>query len=198
VDADDAELLAGLRRGDPATFNRAYAKHRAKVYGFLLRLSRRRDVADDLLQETWMKLARSAPSLREDSSLLPWLFSVARNEFLSWRRWSLLDVTRLLSFEAESAEAHDVGPQGKTEASARLALIERALGELSRSSREVLLLVGVEGIEQEQVADILGIGYAALRQRLSRARAELAQRVAALEERTASAKLKRTTERGAT
>jgi RNA polymerase sigma-70 factor (ECF subfamily) len=198
VDVDDAELLSGLRRGDPASFNRAYAKHRARVYGFLLRLSGRRDVADDLLQETWMKLARSAPSLRDDTTLLPWLFTVARNEFLSWRRWSILDVTRLLSFGAESAEALDAGPERKTEASARLALLERALGDVSRSSREVLLLVGIEGIDQEQAANILGIGHAALRQRLSRARAELAHRVSALERRVASAKRKRTTERGAT
>ena len=56
--------------------------------------------------------------------------------------------------------------------------MEQALASLPPASREVLLLVGVEGFEQEQVAQMLGIQYAALRQRLTRARAQLAERLA--------------------
>ncbi len=186
VDTEDHELVQGLRRGEPAAFNRTYAKYRARVYGFLLRLSGRRDVADDLLQETWMRLARSAGDLREDTALVSWLFTVARNQFLSFRRWSVLDVTRLLSF---GAEGHDTvpGPEARSEASARLSILERALLELSADAREALVLVAVEGVEQEEAAQILGISYAALRQRLSRARAELDERITILDARATRA-----------
>ncbi len=182
VEAEDHELVQGLRRGDPGAFNRAYAKHRARVYGFLLRLSGRRDVADDLLQETWMRLARAAADLREDTTLLSWLFTVARNQFLSYRRWSVLDVTRLLSFGTESQDT-DPGPEARTEAAARLGAMEQAIGGLSADAREALLLVAVEGFEQEEAAKVLGISYAALRQRLSRARAELDKRITTLDAR---------------
>jgi len=78
--------------------------------------------------------------------------------------------------------------------------LERALAELPTASREVLVLIGVEGIDQERAAAILGIGYAALRQRLARARAELARRMegAALEKAGAQAKMKQRTEGDAT
>ena len=109
---DDAEILAGLRRGEPAALGRAYAKYRARVYGFLLRLSGRRDVADDLLHDTWIKLARAAPGLREDTVLLSWLFTVARNEFMNYRRWSLLDLTRLFALGAREPDL-DLGQIGR-------------------------------------------------------------------------------------
>jgi RNA polymerase sigma-70 factor (ECF subfamily) len=65
--------------------------------------------------------------------------------------------------------------------------LERALASLPPASREVLLLVGVEGFEQEQAAAMLGITYDALRQRLARARAQLAERLAMVETREALA-----------
>jgi RNA polymerase sigma-70 factor (ECF subfamily) len=192
---DDVEILAGLRRGDPAALGHAYAKYRARVYGFLLRLSGRRDVADYLLHDTWIKLARAAPALREDTVLLSWLFTVARNEFVSYRRWSLLDLTRLFALGAHGPEV-DAGPEAQSESAARVARLERAIVALPPASREVLLLVAVEGIDQEEVARILGIKYAALRQRLSRARAELAQRFRALSSRRPE--IKKAPQRGAT
>ena len=198
VEADDRDIVKGLRRGDAAAFNRAYAKYRPRVYGFLLRLSGRRDVADDLLQETWLRLARSASDLREDTVLLSWLFTVARNQFLSFRRWSVLDVTRLLSFGAETLDAIAIpGPEARSEATARLTLLERALLELPTEMREALLLVAVEGVEQEEAAAILGITYAALRQRLSRARTELDKRVS-LHDTRAGDKLAEQRSRGTT
>ena len=184
VEVEDQELVQGLRRGDASAFNRAYAKYRARVYGFLLRLSGRRDVADDLLQETWIRLARAAADLREDTALLSWLFTVARNQFLSYRRWSVLDVTRLLSFGAESHELAP-GPEARTDAALRLTTLEQAIVGLSADAREALVLVAVEGVEQEEAAKILGISYAALRQRLSRARAELDKRITTLDARAA-------------
>jgi RNA polymerase sigma factor (sigma-70 family) len=196
VDVDDRDIVEGLRRGDAAAFNRAYATYRPRVYGFLLRLSGRRDVADDLLQETWLRLARSASELREDTVLLSWLFTVARNQFLSFRRWSVLDVTRLLSFGAETLDVIP-GPEARSEATARLSVLERALLELPTEARETLLLVAVEGVEQDEAARILGISYAALRQRLSRARAELDRRVS-LHDTRAGDKLAEQRSRGTT
>jgi RNA polymerase sigma-70 factor (ECF subfamily) len=173
---DPAEkvIVDGLRRGERGAFDAAYDRHRARVFGFLLRLARRRDVAEDLLQETWLRLARAAPSLAEDTDLAAWLFTVARNQFVSWRRWAALDLSRLVTMGDEPIASAEPSPADATDATRSMARLEAALGSLPAAQREVLLLVGVEGFDQEQAAEILGVRYDALRQRLSRARAELA------------------------
>ena len=181
-DPAEQPLIDGLRRGDRAAFATAYDRYRARIHGFLLRLSGRRDVAEDLFQEVWLKLARSAPRLREDTDLAAWLFTVARNEHVSYRRWSMLDVSRLVALGDEGSYAsHERAPDALTDDARAMHRLERALAALPAASREVLLLVGVEGFDQEQAAAMLGVRYDALRQRLARARAQLAVALEKLE-----------------
>jgi RNA polymerase sigma factor (sigma-70 family) len=178
-DADSRDTLERLRRGDPAAFDRVYSTYRAPVFGFLRRLSRRNDVAEDLLQETFLRLARASAGLAEDTNLRAWLFTVARNLYVSHRRWEVLDVSRwLASVDDAQVPSGAPGPEAETESARAIARIEAAINGLSASSREVLILVCIEGLGQEEVAAILGLRYDALRQRLARARAELAEKLA--------------------
>jgi RNA polymerase sigma-70 factor (ECF subfamily) len=142
-----------------------------------LRLARRRDVAEDLFQETWLKVARNAPRLRDDTRLAPWLFTIARNAWVSHQRWALLDVSRLVTLGDEpTSAAYGEGPDEQAAAAQMAARLERAIGALPGALREALLLVCVEGFDQKEAAEILGIRHDLLRQRLTRAR----ERVAAL------------------
>jgi RNA polymerase sigma-70 factor (ECF subfamily) len=178
-DPTERPLIDSLRRGEGRAFDAAYAKYGARVYGFLLRLSGRRDVAEDLFQETWLRLARHATRLAEDTDLRAWLFAVARNAWVTYRRWSLLDVSRLVALEESAPPVTAASdPEARADAARRLERLERALAGLPVASREVLLLVGVEGFDQHEAAAILGISYDALRQRLARARAQLAESLA--------------------
>lgn len=176
-EAPDRQLVDRLRRGDATAFDRVYSTYHPRVFSFLLRLSGRRDTAEDLAQETWIKLAKAAPGLREDTTLAPFLFTIARNAFMSHRRWAMLDLSRIVTFglEAMSAATSEPTPETHHERARAIALLEAALQSLPVAAREVLLLVGVEGMEQEEVAKVLGLSYDTLRQRLSRARAQLAE-----------------------
>lgn len=196
----ERDLVERLRRGDAAAFDRVYADYHARIFSFLLRLSGRRDTAEDLAQETWLKLAKAAPTLREDTTLAPLLFTIARNAFTSHRRWAMLDLSRIVTFglEAMSSAAGEPTPEAQHERARAIALLEEALATLPVESREVLLLVGVEGMDQEEVARILGVSYAALRQRLSRARAALAEKMARLEARSGRARAAKAREAGET
>lgn len=187
-DPSERPLVDALRRGESRAFDAVYGKYRARVHGFLLRLSGRPDVAEDLFQETWLKLARHAPRLAEDTDLRAWLFTVARNAWVSHRRWSMLDLSRIVALDDDAqppARAPD--PDARADAARRVERLERALASLPPASREVLLLVGVEGFDQEEAAGMLGITYDALRQRLARARAQLAERLAMVETKEALA-----------
>ena len=90
----ELRLVARLKAGDPAAFEAIYEAYRPRLFGFLVRLSRRRDLAEDLLEETWLRLVTRAETLGDDTPLAPWLFAVARNLYLSWRRSRGVDAAR--------------------------------------------------------------------------------------------------------
>ncbi len=181
--APERDLVDRLRRGDPQAFDRVYATYHHRLFSFLLRLSGRRHIAEDLAQETWLRLAKAAPTLREDTTLGPYLFTIARNAFMSHRRWAMLDLSHLVTFglDAIGSTATAASPETEHGRAVAVALLEAALKQLPLASRDVLLLVGVEGMDQEEVARVLGVTYDALRQRLSRARAQLAETMDRLE-----------------
>ncbi len=169
-----ALLLQALREGDRSAFDVVYDLYRPRIHGWLLRMTRDGAVAEELLQETFLRLAGHADRLNHDTNLRAWLFTVARNLERSRRRWAWLDASRLLAW-ADVPRAPAPSPEdlaGATEAQRRL---DEALAELSPTSREVLLLVVYEGLEPREAALVLGIRPDALRQRLARARAELAE-----------------------
>jgi RNA polymerase sigma-70 factor (ECF subfamily) len=169
-------LVERLRQGDADAFDAVYAAYNGPLFTFLLRLSRRRDVAEDLLEETWLRLVGHAGRLRADTTLGAWLFTVARNLHISYNR------SRMLEDSAEATlialwpfNLHRSSPFEAAAASELERRIERALAELPTSLREALLLVGVAGLDHSDAADICGITPAALRQRLHRARETLSQ-----------------------
>lgn len=178
---DERALIEGLRRGERASFERVYDRYAGRIHGFLLRMTRDAASADDLAQDTWLAFARAAGTLRDGSDLAAFLFTIARNEARSHRRWSLLDLLRLALPERD--DVCDPAPEQDLRVDAARAgeRLERALADLPPAHREPLLLVCVEGFEQERAAEILGVSPVALRKRLSRARAELADALDRLE-----------------
>jgi len=174
----DQELVARLKQCDTAAFDELFERYRARLYGFLVRLSGRRDVAEDLLQETWIRLATRVSSLREDARLAPWLFTVARNLYCSYRRSKLLAARRILEFSRlRTAAETPVSPFEAAALDESERRIERALASLPLRCREALLLVSVEGLTPSEAAAICNLDPAALRKRLSRARAQLAAKI---------------------
>lgn len=169
-------LVARLRAGDPDAFDVVHDYFNARLFNFLARLSRRREVAEDLLEETWLRLVARATQLRPDTRLGPWLFTVARNLHLSYRRSRLLEDSHaagligLWPSGSPQPSPFDVAAAGETGRR-----IEAALGVLPVAYREALLLVVVEGLKPTEAAEICGISPEAMRQRLSRARAALTQ-----------------------
>ncbi len=171
------QWVNGLRAGQPAAFDAAYAHFRPRLFTYLARLCNRRDLAEDFLQDVFLRLARSAPTLAEDTDLAAWLFTVAGNLVRSHQRWRLVDFARLSEVLWASKTETTLTPFDAVEASQAERAVERGLRALSLSDREVLLLVGVEGLSPAQAAAVLGLKPEALRQRLSRARSRLAEQL---------------------
>lgn len=176
-------LVRRLRASDPGAFDDIHAEFNSRLFNFLARLSRRREVAEDLLEETWMRLIDSAPRLRDDTRLGPYLFTVARNLYISY--------CRSRSIEDEHASALlGLWPSGSPGPSPIESTIARETGEridealvaLPAKYREALLLVAFEELRPAEAAVVCGITPEAMRQRISRARTMLAHRLEALAE----------------
>jgi RNA polymerase sigma-70 factor (ECF subfamily) len=170
ADAALAALVARLRRGERAAFRELHVRFAQASFGFLLRLAGRRDVAEDLHQEVWLSIAQHAARLAPDTDLAAWIYTIARNRFVSSRRRADVvaagsDVTAVAALAAGPPPSDDPGCRD----------LERALASLPEIHREVLLLIGVEGLEVAQAAAVLEIKPDAARQRLARARAALAE-----------------------
>lgn len=171
-------LVARLRTGDAGAFDEVHAAFNTRLFNFLCRLSNRRDVAEDLLEETWLRLVRHAHRLRPDTSLGAWLFTVARRLYVSYRRSRMLEDSRA----AGLIGLWPCGSQGPSpfealsigEAHRRVAA---AFAELPVRYREALLLVAVEGLKHAHAAEICGVSAEVMRQRVSRGRAMLMDRL---------------------
>lgn len=174
----ELSLVVRLRAGDADAFDEVHAAYNTRLFNFLARLSNRRDVAEDLLEETWLRLVRHAGRLRPDTRLDAWLFTVARHLHVSHCRARLLEDSR-------SAELLGLWPSASTERTP-FELLEageaqrRVAGELATMPviyREALVLVALEGLRPFEAAEICGVSSETMRQRLSRARSLLAERL---------------------
>jgi len=174
----ELQLVVRLRAGDPAAFDVVHGAFNVRLYNFLARLSNRRDVAEDLLEETWLRLVKHAGRLRPDTRLGPWLFTVARHVHASYCRSRLLE-------DAHAAGLMGLWPHGRPgpspfeamEAGETERRLATAIASLPLPYREAVLLVVVEGLRHSEAAEICGVTAEAMRQRLSRARALLARRL---------------------
>jgi RNA polymerase sigma-70 factor (ECF subfamily) len=171
-------LVARLRAGDAAAFDAVLEAFNTPLFNFLARLSRRRDVAEDLLEETWLRLVARAPALREDTCLAPWLFTVARNLYASYCRSRLVEDSHVASliglWPCGTPQPSPFESTAATESERR---IETALAALPVLYREALLLVGIQGLSITEACEVCGISPEAMRQRVSRARVLLARRL---------------------
>ena len=178
VDRDsELALVARLKARDSDAFDEVYAAYNSRLFNFLARLTRRREVAEDLIEELWLRVVANSTRLRDDTRLAPWLFTVARNLFASYCRSRLLDydaVAYLSLWPVQPAEPSPFEAAAATELQRR---VEVALATLPGSYREALLLVAQEGLTPAEAAAVCGIKPEAMRQRLSRARAMLAKRL---------------------
>jgi len=186
VDRDwEFSLISRLRAGDLDAVDEAYRVFNRRLFGFLARLSRSRELAEDLAEETWLKLVSHARDLRPDTELARWLYTVGRNLYFSYARSRALEagVSAGLDFWPHSIAGSS--PFEDTAANETSRRIEAALASLPAMYREVLLLVGVEGLTPTEAAVICGVTPESLRQRLHRARALLSERMQGPTEATA-------------
>jgi RNA polymerase sigma-70 factor (ECF subfamily) len=174
----ELELVARLKGADSDAFEVVHAAFNTRLFNFLARLSRRRDVAEDLLEETWLRFVDALPRLKDDTRLGPLLFRIARNLHISYcRSRAIEDQYAPGMIGLWPSGSPDPSPFEATVARETGERLDEALAALPALYREALLLVGVEELKPADAAAICGITPEAMRQRNKRGPAMLAKRL---------------------
>ena len=171
----DSALVAAARKGDMRAFERLYRLHSGKVMGLCLRMTRRRDVAEDCVQQTFIRAWRSLAAFEGRSAFGTWLHRIAVNEVLTFQR---NHGTRAESDGEAVEDAQDAPAESPREYdSGEVMDVERALATLPPGSRHVVVLQTVYGYSHEEVAEMLGIAVGTCKAQLHRGRRLLRERM---------------------
>jgi RNA polymerase sigma-70 factor (ECF subfamily) len=145
-------LMAGVARGDQAAFERLYVATRAKLFGVVLRILRRNDLAEEVIQETYLKIWNNAGSF--DAKLatpITWMVAIARNRALDVvRRKSEVSIED--EPEAMETAGEERNPLARQEMTDELKRLLGCLGQLDEERRRLVLLAYYGGWSREQLA----------------------------------------------
>lgn len=173
----EARLVARAKAGDVQAWSRLYQEHFDGTFRHILHLTGDRDVAEDLVQETFANAMVSLPRFRGESRLSTWLSGIAINIVRGhWRRQkSARKAHDGLVALHEVAPRKDAAPDQAGLQRARAEALYAVLSELPETLREVFVLRELEGLRASEVAEQLGISEGNVNTRASRARARVRQ-----------------------
>ncbi|CAL75389.1 RNA polymerase ECF-type sigma factor [Bradyrhizobium sp. ORS 278] len=145
-------LLAAVAKRDEAAFERLYAATRAKLYGVVLRILHRQDLAEEVVQETYVKVWNNAAQFDPAvSSPITWMAAIARNRAIDLVRkrgeLSLEDEPSALEVAAETPD-----PLARREMSEELKRLLECVGRLEPDRQKLVLLAYYNGWSREQLA----------------------------------------------
>jgi RNA polymerase sigma-70 factor (ECF subfamily) len=164
---EDAALMSRYATGDAQAFNILYGRYRNKLYRYLVHQCRDRTAADDVFQEVWDRVIRSAERYKPTAKFSTWLFHIAHNCLVDHYRQNGRRATHLQSIDDHADELIDSQPQPEQQASdAELAIaLRRALQSLPTEQREAFVL-HEEGLNLDELAEVTATGVETAKSRL--------------------------------
>lgn len=182
--ATDEELFLRYRdRDDADAFVAIYDRYAAPVFGFLRRFLRNSAAAEDLVQQTFLRMHEARASFDPTLRLRTWIFTIARRLAIN-----LLERERRAA-DSPSEEPIDGAPTPEQQAATRgeLRRLEAALTQLAHDDAILVLLAKFEGLTSEELGSVLGCSADAAKMRLHRALRRLGELLETEAEQTRSA-----------
>jgi len=178
----EIELARELAAGEPQAFERFVEHFRSKIFHYSWLICGQRDDAEEVAQETLLKVFESFEQLREPERVRAWVFRIARNACLMQRRKSVFAPQHELSMEdlppgAEIEDAAAQLPDSQLQGGELRALLDRVIAELPPAYRPVVLLRDLEELSTEETAEVLDLSLDVVKTRLHRARVAMRQKL---------------------
>ena len=190
VHSSDEQLMLAFSMGEVSAFEALVRRHRGPVFNFIFRSTGHAARAEDLLQETWLKVIRGAQDYQPRARFTTWLYTIARNLCVdSARKESFREVVSLDSpigrdgVEQPIAECLADGQPAPDRAaynSSLRPLLEQALMSLPKDQREVFVLREYSGVPFKEIAAVVGMSENTVKSRMRYALEGLRKRLAEL------------------
>src|ERR1035437_9846033 len=175
----DETLMLAYRDGDAAAFEALYARHRSRLFRYLLHQCGRREQADELFQEIWMSVIRARSGYEVSAKFTTWLYRIAHNPlidgFSAWGRLAEFE----LDVRDEEGEMPDCPapvceqPERLLERAQLAGRLVSAVEALPVAQREAFLLATEGGLTVEEIGKATGAGFETAKSRLRYAYARL-------------------------
>jgi RNA polymerase sigma-70 factor, ECF subfamily len=167
------DVVAGIKRGDPDAIGTILSRYQNRLYRFLLRIVRDPATAEDLFQQTWLRIMERIGQYDARSNFETWMFTVARNlaiDHLRRKQGSSLDETDQFGVtQAERLKHHSQSALEQLLESERAEMMAAAVAKLPVIHREIISLRFEEDMKLDQIAAVVGVPLSTIKSRLSRA-----------------------------
>ena len=152
--ADDRRLLDLWLGGNPAGFSGLYEKYKGRVFGFLLRMTGEREIAEDVLQETFLAALRNADQFDRSRSFLSWLFGIAHKRVIDYYRHAKVEADHIGDTGGSVGSKFETPDQGLQNKRLRV-IVNEAVAQLEPSQREVFLHRELGGVPFKEIAEMM-------------------------------------------
>lgn len=179
---DEPTLIQRSRKGDLDAFNRLVESYQSQVFNLAWRMLGSPTSAEDAAQEAFISAFRNITAYR-GGSFRAWLLRIATNacydQLRAAKRHGGPSLDALLETPSFQPPSKDASPESQALSAELSAAIQSAIATLPEDQRSVLVLVDVEGLAYEEVAQAAGVNIGTVKSRLSRARARVRNLLAA-------------------
>ena len=172
-----------LKRQDPSLLDELIVEYQHRLLRYLLYLTSNRELAEDLFQETWMRVLVRGSQFKGDARFDTWLFSIARNLVIDYRRRRTMASLEELSETGNDDRPFEIASNAPTPFDNYMTrqngeIVTEALLTLDPLHREVLVLRFHEELALEEIAAVTGAPLSTVKSRLYRGLASLRPRIA--------------------
>jgi len=172
MEHENTEIARGLRRQDPDLLDRLIEQYQHRLLRYLIYLTGNRETAEDLFQETWIKVLERGSQYDGKHSFNSWLFAVARNLAIDLlRRKKTVSLESMADEDETPFEIPDTAQISAFEVVARHELSERVVEGLTAIQpeyRETVVLRFHEGLSLDEIAEVTGAPLGTIKSRLYR------------------------------
>ncbi|MCB0720689.1 MAG: sigma-70 family RNA polymerase sigma factor [Ignavibacteriae bacterium] len=175
----DEELIFEFQKEDVEAFNEIVFRYKDKLVNFLFRYTGNRDEAEDLAQDTFLKLYRSKHLYKEIAKFSTWFYTIAINiAKTNLRKKSRQKAISISDFDPENEKDFDlpadvISPEDSANASIENYYIQKAINSLGEKFKEVIVLRDIQDMEYEEIAQITGLPLGTVKSRINRGRERL-------------------------
>ena len=171
----DAELIQRVLDGDDSAFSDLVNKYQKSVHALAWRKVQDFHIAEDITQETFLRVYRRLSSLKEPHSFASWLYVIATNQCKTWLSKKRLmhhslDTTNNSGWEKATYSSYVSAENERTSVEAQREVVKKLLAKLQESDRTVITLYYLGGMTYEEISKFLGVSVSAIKNRLYRAR----------------------------